>query len=82
MSLIDLMAARWRRSSQPRDHRPREALEAALREIDNFDPHHAIIILAREEEDGRIHWHIKRAGSFGNFAQRGLLAEVSEGWNG
>ena len=78
----DFRSVRWDRINGTRNFQPVEALDAAKRMLPELAPQHAMVILASEDDDGLIRFKVFQAGSFGSYAQRGLLAEVAEGWNG
>ena len=71
--VVDLQAARWEKNTLPDAHTPREALEAALRTLVDWQPDHCIVLFGKVREDGTTGVHFAQAGSFNNFAQTGLL---------
>lgn len=79
MSVGDIAAKRWERDEDPSKHKPREALLAALRYLDDPEQpevEHAIVLFGRIGEDrGAVTRHYQ-AGSFDGFAQQGLIYQA------
>lgn len=76
--LVDFSSRRWSDSRKScRDFSPRDALCEALRLIDagEIDPDHVIVLFGRQDGEASIaDW--RQAGSFGAYAQRGLIETV------
>ncbi len=77
-NVTDLSAERWDNDNRPQNFKPVEALQAALRDIEQFDPDHAIIIFGKIEEGDCRRTHYKQAGSYNSYAQLGLLDEAKD----
>jgi hypothetical protein len=82
-SLADVRSQkRWETAQSPNDHKPEDALRAALRDIEEFQPEHVVIVFGKiskegdPETDGDLGVGITRfyqSGSYNVYAQDGLL---------
>lgn len=80
-AIADFAAQRWNKRDDPGAHTPRDALIAALRDIDSgvIDPRHLVIVYAQKtepNEDPKTGYY--QAGDLGGvYGALGLLARAS-----
>lgn len=72
--IADLSKRRWDEESSPAEHKPIDALKAAIREIESdVQIDHVIILIGQRKERGAINDGFKQAGDFNGFEQVGLI---------
>lgn len=77
-NLASLQERRWDVKHKPSDHKPSDALNNALRYVEEDPEHwaHAVVILGRINEDESPATCVLNAGAFDSFAQYGLASEA------
>lgn len=77
---VNLDTARWRAKRSPNDHKPVEALRAALHAIESgeVDPLHIVVCIAGGSEEGGVKTSYYQAGTYNHHGQLGLLAATSD----
>lgn len=73
----NLNVARFNRKTDPADHDPATALDAAYEWIKTLDhkPDHIIVLVGRDMPDGSSGTRFFQAGSYRHHAQQGLCSE-------
>lgn len=81
---VPLGVMRWNKGSKtdPAQHALRDMLVTALHRLDSgeYKADHMILIIGNLHEDLSVSADMMQAGSFGNFAQLGLLTYASRGF--
>lgn len=70
----DFAAKRWAAKTNPKDHKPADALKALLRDIEEgkFDPEHIVIVFSTPGDNGTVGYY--QAGVLHEkYAAMGLL---------
>lgn len=73
----DLSEVRWEKIDTPAAHEPTAALNAAMRDIQDINPTHVIVVFGVDAEDGGSKTHYYQAGLYRHHAQQGLLQEAA-----
>jgi hypothetical protein len=76
---VDLAARRWDGMTDPKEHKPADALRAALRDIEaGLEPKHLIVVLAYYNDDGNGSTRFYQAGTYELHARLGLLIRAAQ----
>jgi hypothetical protein len=75
--VVDLVARRWERRTEPNEHEPIEALRAAVRAIEagEIDPDHIVVCYHVPEDPPRTGWF--QAGLQSELGAEGLVHRIA-----